>query len=131
LLTRSVVYSEWFVAVLGPLAWSLGPVALVSVGFQLRLNRALLQTYEKPLLLGLTYKLFLGPAVIALLYAYTFSVGEETYQITVVESAMPPMITAAIIANEYGLDADLTSLMVGLGIPLSLLSVTAWALLLR
>lgn len=127
-LIRDVAYPAWVERILEPVAWSLGPVALVSVGFQLRVNRSLLERYKAPLMLGLGYKLILAPVLIALLYGYIFGVRGELFQITVVEAAMPPMITAAIIANEYGLDRELTSLMVGLGIPISLLTLGLWAL---
>jgi predicted permease len=40
---------------------------------------------------------------------------------------MAPMITAGILAHEYGLDPELGNLMVGIGIPLSLATVPIWA----
>jgi len=42
------------------------------------------------------------------------------------EAAMAPMIGAAIVATEHKLDPPLTTLMVGIGIPLSFLTVPAW-----
>jgi predicted permease len=39
---------------------------------------------------------------------------------------MAPMIGAAIVATEHKLDPPLTTLMVGIGIPLSFLTVPAW-----
>jgi hypothetical protein len=41
------------------------------------------------------------------------------------------MITAAMLAVEEDLDPPLATLMVGLGVPASLLTVGAWSLLLR
>ncbi len=46
--------------------------------------------------------------------------------VTVIESAMATMITAAVVANEFNLDNELTNLMVGIGIPLSLATVPLW-----
>jgi predicted permease len=39
---------------------------------------------------------------------------------------MAPMITGSIIAAEYDLDGDLAALMVGVGIPLSFLTLPIW-----
>jgi predicted permease len=39
---------------------------------------------------------------------------------------MGPQIGGAIVAMEHGLDSRLVSLMVGLGIPLSLITAAAW-----
>jgi predicted permease len=42
------------------------------------------------------------------------------------QSAMAPMITASILASNYGLKPKLSSMMVGVGIPLSFLSLAFW-----
>jgi len=39
---------------------------------------------------------------------------------------MAPMITGAILASNYGLKPKLSSMMVGVGIPLSFLSLAFW-----
>ena len=36
------------------------------------------------------------------------------------------MITAAVVAREMDLDGDLAQLLVGIGIPLSFVTVTCW-----
>lgn len=43
--------------------------------------------------------------------------------VSIMESAMAPMITGAILASNYGLKPKLSSMMIGIGIPLSLLTV--------
>jgi hypothetical protein len=50
--------------------------------------------------------------------------------VTILEAAMAPMITGAVLAAERDLAPSLASNMVGLGVPLSLLTVPAWAWLL-
>jgi predicted permease len=47
-------------------------------------------------------------------------------QITIFEAAMPPQIGAAIVAMERDLDPQLVTLMVGIGIPLSFLTLPMW-----
>jgi predicted permease len=39
---------------------------------------------------------------------------------------MPPQIGAAIVAMDHDLDPQLVTLMVGIGIPLSFLTLFAW-----
>ncbi len=129
LLTRSIEYPTAFISILKAVAFTLGPVALIAVGYQLRFNKALLLKKKRALASGLAYKLVLAPAIIALIYSLT-SMGKQEWLVTSLEAAMPPMITAAIIANEHGLDDELTSLMVGIGIPLSIATVPVWYLIL-
>jgi predicted permease len=39
---------------------------------------------------------------------------------------MAPMITGSIVASQYGLKPKLSSMMVGIGIPLSFLTIGFW-----
>jgi predicted permease len=110
---------------------ALVPLALISVGGALRFDRARLEKARVPLTLGLLYKLLLAPLMMALFLLVGLGVRGEAVRITVLESAMGPMITAAIVAEEYGLDAELCSLMVGVGVPLCLVGVPLWAKLLE
>ncbi len=108
------------------LAATLVPVALVTVGAQLRVDTALLRRHWRPLALGLTLKLVLLPALFLVLYVHVLSLRGLAVQVTIVQSAMAPMITAAVLAAELGLDVELASLMLGVGIPLSLVTVPVW-----
>lgn len=130
LLTRSLEYPQAMIEIFRLVAFTLGPVALLAVGYQLRFDKRLLAKHKRALSVGLLYKLVLAPAIIALLYSLT-SMGEMEHLVTSLEAAMPPMITAAIIASEYRLDEDLTTLMVGIGIPISIALVPIWYLILR
>jgi len=99
---------------------TLAPMALLSVGFQLRLGE--LRSRVAPLCVGLGYKLILAPAFIALFVLATGARG-LVGQVTIFEAAMAPMITGSIIAIEHKLDPPLASLMVGVGIPVSFLTL--------
>jgi hypothetical protein len=59
--------------------------------------------------------------------------GENQLEITVsiMESAMAPMITASILASNYGLKPKLSSMMIGVGIPLSFISLAFWYYILK
>ncbi len=124
-----VPFPDWLVAVLQKLGDTLTPLALASVGFQLRLSH--LKGELKPLAVGLLYKLILGPALLALLFVLVMGGSGRTMQVTLFEAAMAPMITAGIIAVDHDLNPPLVTLMLGIGIPLSFLTLPAWWLLLR
>lgn len=124
LLLIPVDYPPWFTEVLKRLGDTLAPLALVSVGFQLRLGH--LAGNARNLAVGLGFKLVLAPLVLFLLYVPLLGAHGQAMQITLFEAAMPPMITAAILATEHDLDPPLATLMVAVGIVLSFFTVTGW-----
>lgn len=124
LLLIPMDYPLWFSAVLKRLGDTLAPLALLSVGFQLRLGH--LAGNGRNLALGLAFKLLLAPLLIFLLYVQLLGAHGTAIQVTLFEAAMPPMITAAIIASEHDLDPDLSNLMVALGLPISFLTLSVW-----
>jgi predicted permease len=56
-------------------------------------------------------------------FASLLGMSEPTREIAVLEAAMAPMITATVLAMEAGLAPNLGALMLGIGIPLSLVTV--------
>lgn len=46
--------------------------------------------------------------------------------VSIMEAAMAPMITGTILATTYGLKPKLSSMMVGIGIPVSFLTLAFW-----
>ena len=106
------------------------PLALVSVGSQMKWKKI-----EKQegfyLFLGLTFKLILYPLLILILYKYVFLQNGKIIDISVLESAMAPMITAAIIAEAHNLDSKICNLMVAIGIPLSFVTLAIWHYILQ
>jgi len=122
-------FPGWFVGVLGRIGGTLSPLALISVGFQLRLGH--IRERLGPLGLGLFYKLVVGPALVAFLFVVVMGARGTEIQVTLFEAAMAPMITGSIVAAEHDLDGDLAALMVGVGIPLSFLTLPIWWLFLQ
>jgi predicted permease len=110
---------------------SLIPLALISVGGQLDLSRSQFERELSPVAWGLGYKLILAPLLLLALYVGILHQHGEAIRITLLEAAMGPMITGAIVAREYELDPSLCSLMVSVGIPLCLITVPLWAKLLE
>jgi malate permease and related proteins len=103
---------------------TLAPLALLSAGLQLRFDA--LREHARLLGLGLGYKLLVCPAlVVALLWAANAAPSMAS-RVSVIEAAMPPMISAAVVATQSNLSPRLLSMMVGLGIPLGLLTAPGW-----
>jgi predicted permease len=129
LLLRPIPFPDWTIMILRKLADTVTPLALVSVGFQLRMTS--LAGIKLPLAAGLGYKLLLGPGVLALLYLGVLGLHGQTVQVTLFEAAMGPMITAGIVAIDHDLDPPLVTMLLGIGIPLSFATLPVWNLVLR
>ena len=123
-----IEYSATTIAVLDRIGGTLTPLALVSVGYQLRVGE--LRGTWLALSAGLFFKLILGPAMVALLLVFVVHAAGKVTQVTIFEAAMGPQIGGAIVAMEHGLDPRLVGLMVGFGIPLSLITAAVWSYLL-
>ncbi|MCY1046357.1 AEC family transporter [Corallococcus sp. bb12-1] len=117
LLLRPFAFPDWMDSVLQRLGDLLTPLALFLVGFQLRLDG--LRKRLPALALGLSYKLVLAPVAVLVMLAFMPGLALVVRQATVLQIAMAPMVTAALLAAEYELDPELAVLMVGVGIPLS------------
>jgi predicted permease len=124
LALKPLEYPDGLEIVLGKLGATLAPLALVSVGYQLRLGE--LRGRIAALSAGLAFKLVMGPAMIMALFTGALGAGGSAIQVTIFEAAMAPMIGASIIALEHKLDPPLVTLMVGIGIPLSFLTLPLW-----
>jgi hypothetical protein len=99
-------------------------LALMSVGLQLKIS--LKEIPFKEMFFGLTFKLILAPALIYILY-YVIANGKGlSVDVSLIESAMPPMVMGSVMAVSYGLNPKLANLMVGVGIPLSFLTLLFW-----
>jgi hypothetical protein len=120
-LLKPVPFHPVVMTVLQKLADTIAPVAIVSVGFQLMFGAVRAQA--RPLGIGLLFKLLLGPALIALAYVGVLGAGGPVIKVTIFEAAMPPMITAGIVAADHDLEPQLVALMLGIGIPLSFFSL--------
>ena len=127
LALRPFALPEYALTWLERLSVTLVPLALVAVGMELNVAPARLRRELQPLALGLSYKLLLAPLGIWALYASVFGMKGFPLQVTVIEAAAAPMITAGIVAAEYDLRPELAALMVGVGIPLSLLTLLLWS----
>jgi predicted permease len=97
---------------------------MLTIGLSVRLT--LPRDELKPLVTGLLLKLALMPALAALLVPM-LGLQDEMARTTVLEAAMPPMVTAGALAIAHNLAPRLAAAMVGYGLLLSLLTLPLWA----
>jgi predicted permease len=116
-------FPAWLDTLLERLGSTLTPLTLFSVGFQLQLKG--IRSRAGALALGLGYKLVLAPALV-LLGLWALPVAPIVRDATLLQNAMAPMVSGAILAADHELDPELAALMVGFGIPLSFLTVLLW-----
>ncbi len=130
--TRQVVFPEWIEAALEAFASTLGPTALVSVGLSMKWKALSRREVRQPLGIGLAFKLLILPALYGVIYSHWAALypgfSPLVLKTLLLESAMASMITAGVVAADNRLDPDLAQLMVGLSIPLSLVTVPLWSL---
>lgn len=122
--TNHLERPEWLETLFSTLAATLTPLALAAVGYCLRLDR--LAGRLAPLSVGLGYRLALAPAAIMAMYALLGDLGDPVARVAIFEMAMPPMLGASIIALDHGLEPDLVVLLIGIGVPLSLITAPLW-----
>ena len=109
------------------LAALLLPLVTLAIGLGIRLS--LPRRELSPLAIGLLSKLLLLPGLVWLALSWLPLEGDAA-RVAVLETAMPPMITAAALAASHRLAPRLASAMVGYGILLSLVTLPMWARLL-
>ena len=114
----------WVAGGLQRLSDALLPLAMLTIGLSVKL--ALPRDELKPLAAGLLLKLALLPAL-ALPLVRLLGLHGEMARTTVLESAMPSMVTAGALAISHGLAPRLAAAMVGYGLLLSLLTLPLWA----
>ena len=109
-----------FEPILARIGATMVPVALFSVGLQFRLDFGGGQSTA--IALGLTWKILLAPLLVYLA-ARALGVSGMVLTIAVLQSAMAPMISAAILAEQNNLEPQLANTMLGIGILTAFITV--------
>ncbi|MGM9476662.1 AEC family transporter [Pedobacter sp. GSP4] len=109
------------------LAATVGPLALFSIGLQLKFGGWFGEL--KHIGFALLYKLILAPLVV-LAIAVLLNLNGIITKITIFEMAMPTLVTAGVVADQYNLNSKLSNLVVGVGIVLCFVTTGLWWLLL-
>ncbi len=107
---------------------TVGPVAMGALGlrFSLHVNRAVF----RPAVTGLAVKMLVIPAVLIAITFIAGNVHSITWQSSILEASMPPMVTAGVVAVGAGLDEDVVAFMVGIGTLCGFVTVPLVSLLL-
>lgn len=113
--------------VFAPVGATLTPLALFSVGLQFKFHPGQRQLGAAGW--GLGWKLLLAPLACWAM-GKAAGVGGLVLTVGVLQAAMAPMVSAAILADEYELEPTLANTVLGAGIVLSLLTVPLGNLLL-
>lgn len=113
-------WPELFNGVFAPIGATLTPLALFSVGLQFKFHPGNRQLGAASL--GLGWKLLLAPLLCWAMGAAT-GVGGLVLTVGVLQAAMAPMVSAAILADEYELEPTLANTVLGAGIVLSLITI--------
>ncbi|WP_301836325.1 AEC family transporter [Pseudidiomarina terrestris] len=128
LLLRGVTYPDTVKQFIDSLAITLVPVIMVAVGFQLRFR--LPAEDRGPLAWALVLKLGVTPLV-ALLILIGFGLDQLAVQVTIMEAAMPAMISAGALAIMAGLAPTLSAAVVGYGVLLCFITLPIWFFILQ
>jgi predicted permease len=104
------------------------PLAMLAVGLRLDLGGG----GWRPGLLGgaLALRMVAAPAAVYAVAVAAGGVGTIAWDVAVLETAMPPMVVASVLAADAGLDAELGSRLVGLGVLVAMVTLPAWTWLL-
>ena len=113
-------------AMLLRLGGTLTPIALFSAGLQFRFRVS--SDQRGPLAMGLAWKLLLGPLLVYALGAAA-GIGPPMLGVGVLQAAMAPMVSAAILAEQNQLEPPLANSMLALGILLSVITLSVAAFL--
>ncbi|GAB3339899.1 AEC family transporter [Marilutibacter aestuarii] len=119
---------HWIAGGLQKLSDALLPLAMLTIGLSVRL--ALPRDELRPLAVGLLLKLALMP-LLALALLPLLGLQGVMAQATLLEAAMPSMVTAGALAIAQGLAPRLAAAMVGYGVLLSMATLPLWAMLAR
>ncbi len=118
-----------FISILTKMAAPFSFLALIAIGLQVPMQKADWQIgYIK---WGLSYKLIIAPILIFIIYYLIIQKKNLILESSVIGASLGPMNTVAIIASNYGLSPKLASQMVGIGIPISLITLYVFYLLLQ
>lgn len=102
---------------------TVGPLALFSVGLQLKFNGW--QKMIPQISMSMLYKLLIAPLLV-LVAALLVGIKGDIAKISIFEAAMPTLITSSIIAEQFRLNTKLTNLIIGISIIVGFFTTGIW-----
>jgi malate permease and related proteins len=115
---------EFLIPFLQIIGKTMPPMALLVIG--LRFSVDIQSITSRFFWFGLGYRLILAPLLVYLFYPILMERDTLEFKVTVLESGMAPMITGSIIAIQFGLNPKLATLLSGLGMPISAITLAIW-----
>jgi len=125
---QSSILPEWLMQLLGWLAATLTPAALLSIGLylKLRLEQDKLLSFG----IGLLIKLILTPLLLLFVFNMLDLEGLSA-EVSLFEAAMAPMVSSSMLAIMAGLEKRFVASLLGYGIVLSFVTLPLFYLLIR
>ncbi|PZX49860.1 AEC family transporter [Algoriphagus chordae] len=115
---------EFLIPLVALVGKTMAPVAIFAIGLKFSLDFESLSS--KYYWFGMGYRILLAPLMVWLIYRNFIPENSLEFKVTVLESGMAPMITGSILAIQYDLKPKLATLLAGLGIPISILTIMLW-----
>lgn len=112
---------SFFNHLLEGLSHTLIPCAMIAVGFQMKYR--LERDKWMPIFVGLTIKLLLVP-IVGIIIFNLFNLEHQAFYVSILQSGMPPMVTAGALAMSADLESDIAAPLVGYGLLFSFLSLS-------
>lgn len=105
---------------------TVAPVAIVSMGMRFVPRRRI--AHGRLVAVGLGLKMVLLPAGVLVVALLVGGLSEPAWQSSLVEAAMPPMVTAGVVGVSAGFDEELVTTMVALGTAVCLVTMSVVSL---
>lgn len=121
LVLKPVEFPVWLGELLLGLGKTLTPLAIIALGVSFKF--ALKKEVLGPLLLGATIKLIVIPICLIALFYQWIPLGTLANRVAIIQSGMPPMILAGLIAADNKLNPPLALNLVALSIPISFVTL--------
>lgn len=115
---------EFIIPIVSMIGKTMAPMAIFAIGLKFSIDFDSLSS--KFYWLGIGYRLILAPLMVWLIYRNFLPESSLEFKVTILESGMAPMITGSIVAIQYDLKPKLATLLAGLGIPISMVTILFW-----
>ena len=113
---------------LGDVGQLLAPLAMLTLGLRFRVAAS--AHARQAAIWCLSTKMVLLPVAVLVAAVVAGGVDDPSWRASVLEAGMPPMVTAGVIAARAGLDEELATTVVGVGLVMALVTIPALTLIL-
>lgn len=126
---RALEVPVWLDRTLGSIGWWVAPLAMFALGLRFRVVATAHARQAAIWCLGT--KMVLLPMAVLFTALVVGGTDDPAWRASVLESGMPPMVTAGVVAARADLDEELATTVVGVGLLLALVTVPLLSLALR